>query len=123
MYLKATADRLFGKDCLFSAIGAGRHQLPIITLSAILGGSVRVGLEDSLYSGPKTLATKSADQVSKIRSEEHTSELQSLMSISYAAIRLQKQKPIDRTHLYDKHNNTITTTHSTRCTNAHTTTP
>src|SRR3546814_20907179 len=67
MYLKATADRLFGKDCLFSAIGAGRHQLPIITLSAILGGSVRVGLEDSLYSGPKTLATKSADQVSKIR--------------------------------------------------------
>src|SRR3546814_10010233 len=67
MYLKATADRLFGKDCLFSAIGAGRHQLPIITLSAILGGSVRVGLEDRLYSGPKKLENKSADQVRKIR--------------------------------------------------------
>lgn len=67
MYLKSTADRLFGKDCVFSAIGAGRHQLPIITLSAIMGGNVRVGLEDSLYSGPKTLATSSADQVRKIR--------------------------------------------------------
>ncbi len=66
-YLKATADRLFGNDYLFSVLGAGRHQLPMITLSAIMGGNVRVGLEDSLYSGPKQLATKSADQVSKIR--------------------------------------------------------
>src|SRR3546814_20773274 len=96
MYLKATDDRLFGKDCLFSAIGAGRHQLPIITLSAILGGSVRVGLEDSLYSGPKTLATKSADQVSKIRTIVETLGLE-LASPTEARAMLQSQGA-DKTH-------------------------
>lgn len=67
LHMKETADRLFGKDYLFSALAAGRHQLPMITLSAILGGNVRVGLEDSLYAGPGKLATSSAEQVVKIR--------------------------------------------------------
>lgn len=67
IHMKATADRLFGKDYHFSALAAGKHQLPMVTLSAILGGNVRVGLEDSLYVGPGKLATKSADQVEKIR--------------------------------------------------------
>jgi uncharacterized protein (DUF849 family) len=67
MAMKATADRLFGRDYLFSALAAGRHQLPMVTLSALLGGSVRVGLEDSLYAGRGRLATSNAEQVAKIR--------------------------------------------------------
>lgn len=67
LHLKETADKLFGDDFIFSALGAGRHQMPTITLSTILGGNVRVGLEDNLYIAPKQLATRSAEQVRKIR--------------------------------------------------------
>lgn len=37
------------RDSLFSTIGIGSHQLPLCALSIVLGGHVRVGLEDSLY--------------------------------------------------------------------------
>ncbi|HEY3654678.1 MAG TPA: 3-keto-5-aminohexanoate cleavage protein [Steroidobacteraceae bacterium] len=67
VHVKTTADRLFGDDYLFSALAAGRHQMPLVTLSAILGGSVRVGLEDSLYLGRGRLAASNAEQVAKIR--------------------------------------------------------
>jgi uncharacterized protein (DUF849 family) len=36
-------------------------------MSAILGGNVRVGLEDSLYAGKGKFATSNAEQVAKIR--------------------------------------------------------
>jgi uncharacterized protein (DUF849 family) len=65
--LASAADRLFGRDYLFSALAAGRHQLPMDTLSALLGGSVRVGLEDSLYAGKGKLAVSNAEAVAKIR--------------------------------------------------------
>jgi uncharacterized protein (DUF849 family) len=67
MHMRSTADRLFGTDYYLSVLAAGRHQLPFVTLSAILGGNVRVGLEDSLYAGKGKLATSSAEQVTKIR--------------------------------------------------------
>ena len=67
LHMRATADRLFGSDYYLSVLGAGRHQMPFVTLSAILGGNVRVGLEDSLYAGRGKLATSNAEQVSKIR--------------------------------------------------------
>jgi uncharacterized protein (DUF849 family) len=67
VHMRRTAERLFGADHQFSALGAGRHQIPTVTLSALLGGHVRVGLEDSLYTGPGQLATSNADQVAKIR--------------------------------------------------------
>jgi uncharacterized protein (DUF849 family) len=67
MHMKQTADRLFGNDYLFSLLAAGRHQMRLVTLSALLGGSVRVGLEDSLYAGKGELATSNAVQVAKIR--------------------------------------------------------
>jgi uncharacterized protein (DUF849 family) len=67
MHMKTTADRLFGEDYLFSALAAGKHQMRLVTLSALLGGSVRVGLEDSLYAGKGQLATSNAMQVAKIR--------------------------------------------------------
>jgi uncharacterized protein (DUF849 family) len=67
MHLKATADRLFGNDYYLSVLAAGRHQMAFTTLSALLGGSVRVGLEDSLYAGRGKLAVSNAEQVAKIR--------------------------------------------------------
>jgi uncharacterized protein (DUF849 family) len=66
MHMKATADRLFGDDYLFSVLGAGRHQTRLVTLSAILGGNVRVGLEDSIYLERGRLARSNAEQVEKI---------------------------------------------------------
>ena len=67
-YVRATADRLFGRESYeWSVIGPGRHQMRIGTLAAILGGSVRVGLEDSLWLRKGELAKSSADQVRKIR--------------------------------------------------------
>jgi uncharacterized protein (DUF849 family) len=67
MHMKATADRLFGQDYYLSILAAGRHQMPLVTMGAILGGNVRVGLEDSLYLGKGELAQSNADQVRKIR--------------------------------------------------------
>lgn len=67
LHMKATADRLFGQDYLLSVLAGGRHQLSFVTLSAILGGNVRVGLEDSLYLGKGRLAASNAEQVAKIR--------------------------------------------------------
>ena len=67
VHMKSIADRLFGEDYLFSALAAGRHQMPLVTLSALLGGSVRVGMEDSLYLGRGQMATSNAQQVAKIR--------------------------------------------------------
>lgn len=67
MHMKSTADRLFGDDYYFSALAAGKHQMRLITLSALLGGSVRVGLEDSLYLGKGQMAKSNAEQVAKIK--------------------------------------------------------
>jgi uncharacterized protein (DUF849 family) len=67
MFMKATADRLFGSDYLWSVLAAGRHQMPFAAQSVLLGGSVRVGLEDSLFIGPGQLASSNAEQVTKVR--------------------------------------------------------
>ncbi len=68
MNMKSTADRLIGPENYhFSVLAAGRHQIPLATMGAVLGGNVRVGLEDSLSIGAGTLATSNAQQVRKIR--------------------------------------------------------
>jgi uncharacterized protein (DUF849 family) len=64
--MKRTADRLFGADYYWSVLGAGRNQMPIATMSATMGGNVRVGLEDSLWDKPGTLARSNAEQVTRI---------------------------------------------------------
>ena len=66
-HMVTIADSLFGDDYLFSAFAAGRHQLEFCTQSALLGGNVRVGLEDSLFIGKGELATSNAEQVTKVR--------------------------------------------------------
>jgi choline monooxygenase len=50
-----------------SVLAAGRHQMPFATQAAMLGGNLRVGMEDSLYIGPGELAATNAGQVRKIR--------------------------------------------------------
>lgn len=66
--MRSTADRLFGRGGYrFSVLGAGRHQMPLLTMAAVMGGNVRVGLEDSLYLGRGQLARSCAEQVRKIR--------------------------------------------------------
>ena len=67
MFMKHTADKLFGKDYLWSVLGAGRAQMPFATQAVMMGGNVRVGLEDSLYISRGKLAQSNAEQVAKIR--------------------------------------------------------
>src|SRR5437868_5646759 len=67
MHMKRTCDRLFGNDFHWSVLGAGRNQMYIATQSAVLGGNVRVGLEDSLWIGKGKMAQTNAEQVTKIR--------------------------------------------------------
>ncbi|MGO9993779.1 MAG: 3-keto-5-aminohexanoate cleavage protein [Steroidobacteraceae bacterium] len=67
VFMKRTADRLFGNDFHWSVLAAGRHQMPFCTQATMLGGNVRVGLEDSLTIGRGQLARDNAEQVSKIR--------------------------------------------------------
>ena len=68
VHMKRIADKLFGDGYSFSVLAAGRHQMPMITMAAAMGGNVRVGLEDSLYDGRGKLARSNADQVRRIRS-------------------------------------------------------
>ncbi|HZK82433.1 MAG TPA: 3-keto-5-aminohexanoate cleavage protein [Humisphaera sp.] len=67
LHMKRTADRLFGDDYHWSVLGAGRNQMYVAVQSAVMGGNVRVGLEDSVWIGKGTLARNNAEQVSKIR--------------------------------------------------------
>jgi uncharacterized protein (DUF849 family) len=67
LFMKRTADRLFGEDYHWSVLAGGRHQMNFCTLAAMMGGNVRVGLEDSLYIGRGKLAASNAEQVAKIR--------------------------------------------------------
>jgi uncharacterized protein (DUF849 family) len=66
-FMKQTADRLFGDAYHWSVLAAGRFQMPFATQTLLLGGNVRVGLEDSLYIGRGELAVSNAQQVQKIR--------------------------------------------------------
>ena len=67
MYMKRTAERLFGKDLRWSVLGAGKSQMKIAALSAAIGGNVRVGLEDSLWLGRNRLAESNAEQVRHVK--------------------------------------------------------
>jgi uncharacterized protein (DUF849 family) len=72
-FMRRTADRLFGDDYVWSVLAAGRQQMPLITQAAMMGGNVRVGLEDSLYIGRGKLAATNAEQVLKIRASSRNS--------------------------------------------------
>lgn len=67
LHMHQTIRRLFGDAAKFSALGAGKHQMPIAALSLTMGGHVRVGLEDSLWITPGKLAESNAQQVIKVK--------------------------------------------------------
>ncbi|MEU8852304.1 3-keto-5-aminohexanoate cleavage protein [Streptomyces sp. NPDC048564] len=67
VHMKQTADRLLGDAYQWSVLGAGRHQFDMVAVAAVMGGHVRVGLEDGLYLGRGRLAPSNAEQVRKAR--------------------------------------------------------
>ena len=67
LHMKRTADRLLGDAYRWSILGAGRHQMNLTTMGAIMGGNVRVGLEDSIYLGKGQLADSNAALVTKMK--------------------------------------------------------
>ena len=67
IFMKRTADRLFGGDYRWSVLGAGGAQIPLATTASQMGGNVRGGLEDSLFIRRGELAESNAQQVAKIR--------------------------------------------------------
>ncbi|WP_299826611.1 3-keto-5-aminohexanoate cleavage protein [uncultured Roseobacter sp.] len=62
-HMRRTALRLFGDDMVWSALGAGAHQMRVAATVVAGNGHVRVGLEDSLWAGPGELSVSNADQV------------------------------------------------------------
>ena len=67
MHMKRTADRLFGDTYNWSVLGAGALQTRIVTQSLLMGGHVRVGLEDNLWASKGRLAQSNAEQVTAIK--------------------------------------------------------
>ncbi|MFC7044182.1 3-keto-5-aminohexanoate cleavage protein [Halobacteriaceae archaeon GCM10025711] len=53
-------------DALFNTLGFGQHQLPMATLGVLLGGHVRVGLEDNVYYRRGELAESNAQLVERV---------------------------------------------------------
>jgi len=67
-FMKQTADRLFGAGTYqWSVLAAGKHQMRFVSQAALMGGHVRVGLEDSLFLERGRMAASNAEQVAKIR--------------------------------------------------------
>jgi uncharacterized protein (DUF849 family) len=66
VFMKETADKLFGKDHVWSVLPAGRHEFNLCTVGAVMGGNVRVGMEDNLYLGKGQLAKTNAEMVEKM---------------------------------------------------------
>jgi len=65
--LHTTAERLFGAgNYQWSAFGAGRAEFPICTQALLLGGNVRVGMEDNLMLSRKKKAKSNGELVEKM---------------------------------------------------------
>ncbi len=66
LHMKSVADKLFGRDYFWSVLAVGRHEFSLCTVSAVIGGHVRIGLEDNLYLGKGELAKSNGDMVAKM---------------------------------------------------------
>ena len=65
-FLYETAKDYFGDDFIWSVCATGKHQLRMATMGMLMGGYVRVGMEDSLFAGKGIIARSSAEQVEKV---------------------------------------------------------
>jgi uncharacterized protein (DUF849 family) len=66
LHMKQTADSIFGDKYLFSTIAAGRNEFALGTVSLLMGGAVRVGLEDNLWLSKGEMAKSNAELVEKM---------------------------------------------------------
>ncbi len=66
VHMKQTGETLFGKNFIFSTIGAGKHEFPLAATSILLGGGARVGLEDNLWLSAGKMASSNAQLVEKM---------------------------------------------------------
>ncbi len=66
LFMKNTMDKLFGKDYIWSILASGHHEFSLGTVGVIMGGNVRVGMEDNLYVGKGRLARSNAELVEKM---------------------------------------------------------
>lgn len=67
LFLYNTAKKVLGDDFIWSCAAAGKDQFDITTAAMILGGNVRVGLEDNLYISKGVLAKSNAEPVLKVK--------------------------------------------------------
>ncbi len=67
VHMKNTADKLFGDDYVCSVLPVGRHQFALGTVNAIMGGNVRVGMEDNIWLRKGQLVKSNEESVRKIR--------------------------------------------------------
>ena len=51
--------------CSWQTIAIGRHQIPLGTVGLVMGGDIRVGMEDNLYLSRGVLARSNAELVDK----------------------------------------------------------
>lgn len=61
------ARQLLPPGAQWSAFGIGRHAFPMVAQSWLLGGHVRVGMEDNIYLEKGVLAKSNAELVAKAR--------------------------------------------------------
>ena len=66
VHMRNVADKLFGDDYLSSVLPVGRHQFAHGTVNAVMGGNVRVGMEDNLYLRKGELVKSNEQSVKKM---------------------------------------------------------
>lgn len=66
LFLYNTAQKVLGDGFVWSCAAAGKDQFDIVTAAMVLGGNLRVGLEDNLYLAKNVLAKSNAEPVAKM---------------------------------------------------------
>src|SRR3546814_10732655 len=84
---------------------AGKYHVPVRVLSSLT--DPLIPLEDEMASGTLITFEEDHKMEAAVRSEEHTSELQSLMRISYAVFCLKKKQQKHQNVTHSKTDNDI----------------
>jgi len=66
LFLYNSAKNVLGDEFVWSCAAAGKDQFDLTTAAMILGGNMRVGLEDNLYLSKGVLAKSNAEPVAKV---------------------------------------------------------
>ena len=66
LFLYNTAKKVLGDNFVWSCAAAGKEQFGLTTMALLLGGNIRVGLEDNLYISKGVLAKSNSEAVKKV---------------------------------------------------------